>query len=84
MVAPGHIAFNKDGMGQLHFGCVETELDWRFEADTQRVEFTLSGFDARDEVTGPGWAKGGLLCKLCATSFGFTIFLGENGAHSRT
>jgi hypothetical protein len=32
MVAPGHIAFKKDGTGQLHFGCVETELDWRFEA----------------------------------------------------
>jgi hypothetical protein len=57
MVAPGHIAFNKGGTGQLHFGCVETELDWRLEADTGRVEFTFSGFDEGDEVTGRGWAK---------------------------
>jgi len=57
LVAPGYIAFNKGGTGQLHFGCVETELDWRFEADTERVEFTFSGFDEGDEVTGRGWAK---------------------------
>jgi hypothetical protein len=57
MAAPGHITFKKGGTGQLHFGCVEAELDWRFEADTGRVEFTFSGFDEGDEVTGRGWAK---------------------------
>lgn len=57
MVAPGHIAFNKDGTGQLHFGCVETELDWWLEAGTERVEFTFSGFDEGDEVAGCGCAK---------------------------
>jgi hypothetical protein len=43
MDSPGRITFSKGGMGQLHFGCVEAELDWRFEADAERVEFTFSG-----------------------------------------
>jgi hypothetical protein len=57
MDSPGHITFKKGGTGQLHFGCVEAGLDWRFEADAARVEFTFSGFDEGDEVTGRGWAK---------------------------
>lgn len=57
MVSPGHIAFNRGGQGQIHFGCIEAELDWRWEAESQRVEFTFSGFDEGDEVTGRGWAK---------------------------
>ena len=57
MDSPGHITFMQGGTGQLHFGCVELELDWRFEADTGRLEFTFSGFDEGDEVTGHGWAK---------------------------
>ena len=57
MDSPGHITFKKGGTGQLHFGCVDAELDWRFEADTGRVEFTFSGFDEGDEVAGRGWAK---------------------------
>ena len=32
-------------------------MDWRFEADTDRVEFTFSGFDEGDEVAGRGWTK---------------------------
>ena len=57
MVSPGHIVFKKGATGQLHFGCVEAELDWRFVADTERVEFTFTGFDEGDEVSGRGWAK---------------------------
>ena len=57
MDSPGHITFKKGGMGQLHFGCVEAELDWRAEADTERVEFTFAGFDEGDEVSGRGWAE---------------------------
>lgn len=56
MDSPGYITFKKGGAGQLHFGCVEAELDWRVEADTRRVEFTFAGFDEGDEVTGRGWA----------------------------
>ena len=44
MDSPGHITFKKGGTGQLHFGCVEAELDWRFEADTGRLEFPSDGF----------------------------------------
>ena len=57
MDSPGHIHFKKGGTGQLHFGCVEAELDWRAEADTERVEFTFAGFDEGDEVSGRGWAE---------------------------
>lgn len=57
MVSPGEIAFKKQGAGHLHFGCVEAELDWRFDVETGRVEFTLAGCDEGTEVSGRGWAK---------------------------
>jgi hypothetical protein len=57
MDSPGHITFKKGGTGQLRFGCVSADLDWRCEAAADRVEFTFSGFDEGDEVTGRGWAK---------------------------
>lgn len=57
MDSPGHITFKKGGTGQLHFGCVEAELDWRGGADSERVEFTFAGFDEGDEVSGRGWAE---------------------------
>ena len=57
MVSPGYIALRKGGTGQLHFGCVEAELDWRGAADTERLVFTFTGFDEGDEVTGRGWAE---------------------------
>ena len=57
MASPGHITFKKGGTGQLQFGCVEAELDWRIEADNGRCEFTFAGFDEGDEVSGRGWAK---------------------------
>lgn len=57
MDSPGHFTFKKGGPGQLHFGCVEAELDRRAEADTERVEFTFAGFDEGDEVSGRGWAE---------------------------
>lgn len=69
MGSPGHITFNKDGTGQLHFGCVETELDWRLEAGTERVEFTFCGFDEGDEVTGRGWAKADGACLMGRIAF---------------
>jgi hypothetical protein len=42
---PGFIAFKKGGRGQLHFGCVDVELDWRLQAGEARVQFTFEGFD---------------------------------------
>lgn len=57
MVSPGEIAFAKGGAGRLHFGCVDAEMDWRFDAETERVEFTFAGVDEGDEVHGRGWAE---------------------------
>ena len=57
MESPGHITFKNDGTGQLHFGCVDAGLDWSFDPRKGRAEFTFSGFDEGDEVSGRGWAK---------------------------
>ena len=54
---PGFIAFQKRGDGELHFGCIQAVLDWRHDPDTDRVEFSFSGFDEGNEVTGRGWGK---------------------------
>jgi len=54
---PGYIAFKKGGPGQMHFGCVDLELDWRQDPDAERVDFSFVGRDEEDEVTGRGWAK---------------------------
>ena len=42
---PGFIAFEKIGEGELHFGCIQAVLNWRHDPDTDRVEFSFSGFD---------------------------------------
>jgi len=57
MESPGHITFKKDGTGQFHFGCVDAGLDWSFDPRRERAEFTFSGFDEGDEVSGRGWAR---------------------------
>ena len=57
MESPGHITFKKDGAGQFHFGCMDARLDWSFDPRRERAEFTFSGFDEGDEVSGRGWAK---------------------------
>lgn len=38
MVSPGHVMLKKGGAGHLHFGCVDAEVDWRFEADAVGAE----------------------------------------------
>ena len=43
--------------GDLHFGCVNANLDWRHDPEAERVDFTFDGFDEGDEVSGRGWAK---------------------------
>ena len=57
MEGPGKILFKKKGSGEMRFGCVQVELDWEFNADAGRAEFTFSGFDEMTEVSGRGWAK---------------------------
>ena len=54
---PGFIAFQKRGEGELHFGCIQAVLNWRHDPDTDRVEFSFSGFDEGTEVSGRGWGK---------------------------
>ena len=55
MEEPGHITFKEDGTGQLHFGCVDAQLDWWRDKDVERVDFSFTGFDEGDEVSGRGW-----------------------------
>lgn len=57
MEIPGHITFKKDATGQVHFGCVDAGFNWIFNSSKSRAEFTFSGFDEGDEVSGRGWAK---------------------------
>ena len=56
MEEPGHITFDKKGLGGFHFGCVDASLDWRYDASLDRVDFTFDGSDEGDQVTGRGWA----------------------------
>ena len=56
-IEPAHITFEKGGRVQLHFGCVDAELDWREDPGSDRVDFTFEGFDEGDEVSGRGWPK---------------------------
>jgi hypothetical protein len=57
LVSRGHITFEPGGRGQLHFGAVDVDLDWRLDASRNRVEFTFEGFDECDEVSGRGWVE---------------------------
>lgn len=41
MVSPGQITFKKDGTGQLHFGCLDAEVDWSFIPKKGQAEFIL-------------------------------------------
>jgi hypothetical protein len=55
MKVPGHITFGKNGIGNFQFGLVQGEMDYRVNAN--RVEFTWSGFDEDDEMSGRGFAE---------------------------
>ena len=57
LVSPGHITFNGDGCGELHFVAVDVNLDWRVGATANWVDFAFEGFDDGDEVSGSGWAE---------------------------
>ena len=54
---PGHVTLQKGGSGAIHFGCVDAQLDWRYDATLDRVDFTFEGSDEGDQVSGRGWAK---------------------------
>jgi hypothetical protein len=55
MDIPGYIAFEKNGQGNFQFGLVQGQTDCRVKGN--RVEFTWSGFDEGDELSGRGFAE---------------------------
>jgi hypothetical protein len=55
---PAHITFAEGGLGQLHFLLINAEVDWSYDAEIDRVDFTFMGSDEMmDDVSGRGWAK---------------------------
>jgi len=57
MEEPGYVAFKSKGAGDLRFGCIQAQLDWRLDLEVGRIEFSFSGFDEDTEVDGRGWVK---------------------------
>lgn len=57
LVSPGQVSFEKGGRERIHFGAVDPDLDWRWDDATKRADFSFTGFDEGDEVTGRGWAR---------------------------
>jgi hypothetical protein len=57
VVAPAHITIREDLTGALRFGLVQGDVDARvWVADgVARVEFSWSGVDENDPVSGRGW-----------------------------
>jgi hypothetical protein len=58
LVGEGHITFDKKNRGELQFGAVECDLDFRIEkvGEQERIEFSFVGQDEGEEVVGRGWA----------------------------
>lgn len=54
---PGHITFLEGEVGELHFGYVAADLDWEYDAEAERMDFTFDGFDEFEPTSGRGWAK---------------------------
>lgn len=52
---PGYVTFEKKGIGNFQFGLAQGQIDYR--GDASRVEFTWSGFDEGDEMSGRGFAE---------------------------
>jgi hypothetical protein len=58
LVVPGYIALKEDHLGELQFGTVHGDIDYRVEPyqNTERPEFSWEGEDEMDPVSGRGWA----------------------------
>lgn len=59
MEVPAHITVRKDLTGEFQFGLVQGELEGRMEKveNTPRFDFSWSGFDENDSVSGRGWLR---------------------------
>lgn len=57
MEAPAHLTIRKDLTGEFHFGLVLGDIDARVsDVDgVARVEFSWSGADENDPISGRGW-----------------------------
>ena len=57
MEAPAHITIRSHLTGELQFGLVQGDLDARVSSvdGVARVEFSWSGVDENDPVSGRGW-----------------------------
>ena len=57
MEAPAHITFRDDLTGAFQFGLVQGDIDARVSVvdGVARVEFSWSGVDENDPVSGRGW-----------------------------
>jgi hypothetical protein len=59
LVGSPEIVFAPDSLGSIRVGALEGQLDYRGgpQGDRDRVDFSWSGFDDMDEVSGRGWAE---------------------------
>lgn len=52
------IEIEKGGFGFINFCAVEVGIDYRFQKnDNNKIEFSFSGKDDRDPVSGRGWLQ---------------------------
>ncbi len=60
MEAPAHITLRDDLTGAFQFGLVQGDIDARVDVfdGVVRVEFSWSGVDENDPVSGRGWLEG--------------------------
>lgn len=59
MEVPAHITIRNGLTGEFQFGLVQGDLDGRVNAanGVVRLEFSWSGFDENDPMTGRGWME---------------------------
>ena len=59
LIGPAFIEIKADGTGTFRFIAVEGHLDCRYDKldDEQIIEFSWSGHDEGDQVSGRGWIR---------------------------
>ena len=59
LVVPGHITFERDGLGEFQFGTVHGWIDCRFGSTPEgpEVQFSWEGESDTDPGCGRGWAR---------------------------
>jgi hypothetical protein len=59
LLGEAEITFDRAGIGSIQVGALQAELDYRFDklAKPPRADFTWSGADEMDPVTGRGWVE---------------------------